>query len=154
MHFALFLLKYSQFIMCYFQVYSKVIQLYMCIYIYITEYIRLWVSQVFLVVKNPSANARDINTGLIPESGRVPGRGHGGPLQYCCLENHSPQGLKELDMIEVTQQAVRHILYIYIDSFLAHLWIEFSTTDSVTPLIILSYTPQSGHFQLQKILKA
>ena len=35
MHFALFLLKYSQYIMlCYFQVYSKVIQLYMSLYIY------------------------------------------------------------------------------------------------------------------------
>ena len=43
---------------------------------------------------------------------------------------------------------------IYIYSFLAHLWIEFSITDSVTPLIILSYIPQSGHFQLQQIQKA
>jgi len=43
MCFALFLLKYSQFIMCYFQVYSKMIQLYMCVcvYIYMTEYICL-----------------------------------------------------------------------------------------------------------------
>ena len=95
MCFALFLLKNSQFIMlCYFQVYIKVIQLYMCvcvcIYIYITEYICLWVSQLVLVVKNPSANAGDIDMGLIPESGRVLGGGHGDPLQYSCLENHSP----------------------------------------------------------------
>ena len=25
--------------------------------------------------------------GLIPESGRSPGEGHGNPLQYSCLEN-------------------------------------------------------------------
>ena len=27
------------------------------------------------------------NLGLIPESGRFPGEGNGGPLQYSCLEN-------------------------------------------------------------------
>ena len=37
------------------------------------------------VVKNPPANAED--TGLIPGSGRSPGRGHNNPLQYSCLEN-------------------------------------------------------------------
>ena len=41
-----------------------------------------------LVVKNPPANAGDIrDLGLIPESGRSPGGGHGNPLQYSCLEN-------------------------------------------------------------------
>ena len=35
-----------------------------------------------LVVKNPPANIGDIrNTGLIPELGRSPGRGHGKPFQ-------------------------------------------------------------------------
>ena len=40
------------------------------------------------MVKNSPANAGDIrDTGLIPRSGRSPGRGHGNPLQYSCLEN-------------------------------------------------------------------
>ena len=39
------------------------------------------------MVNNPSANAGNIDTGLIPGSGRYPGRGHGNPLQYSCLEN-------------------------------------------------------------------
>ena len=39
------------------------------------------------VAKNPLANAGDvIDTDLIPGSGRFPGRGHGNPLQYSCLE--------------------------------------------------------------------
>ena len=45
-------------------------------------------SQVALVVKNPPANEGDVrDTGLIPESGRIPGGGHGKSLQYFCLEN-------------------------------------------------------------------
>ena len=42
------------------------------------------------VVKNPSANAGD--TGLIPGSGRSPGRGNGNPLQYSCPENPMDRG--------------------------------------------------------------
>ena len=64
-----------------------------------------------LVVKNPSTKAGDAgDVGLIPGLGRSPGRGHGNPLQYSCLENpldreawqatYSPWGLKELDMTE------------------------------------------------------
>ena len=49
--------------------------------------------QVALVVKNPPANARYIrDAGLIPGLGRPPGRGHGNPLQYSCLENHTDRG--------------------------------------------------------------
>ena len=41
-----------------------------------------------LVIKNPPDNAGDVrDTGLIPGSGRSPGKGHGNPLQYSCLEN-------------------------------------------------------------------
>ena len=41
-----------------------------------------------LVVKNPSANARDIrDVCLIPGLGRSPGEGNGNPLQYSYLEN-------------------------------------------------------------------
>ena len=50
-------------------------------------------SQVVLLVKNPPANARDVGySGLIPGSGRFPGRGHGNPLQYSCLENPMDRG--------------------------------------------------------------
>ena len=72
-------------------------------------------SQVALVVKNLSANARDIrDAGSIPGLGRSPGGGHGNPLQYSCLENphgqgslagYSPWGWKELDMTEAPWHA-------------------------------------------------
>ena len=40
------------------------------------------------MVKNLPAKAGDLgDTGLIPESGKSPGGGHGNPLQYTCLEN-------------------------------------------------------------------
>ena len=39
-------------------------------------------------VKSLPANAGDSgDVGSIPGSGRSPGRGHGNPLQYSCLEN-------------------------------------------------------------------
>ena len=51
------------------------------------------VSQVVLVVKNPSANAGDArDVSLIPGSGRSPGGGHDNPLQYSCLENPMDRG--------------------------------------------------------------
>ena len=50
-------------------------------------------SQVVLVVKNPSAGARDVtDSGLIPGSGRSPGVGHGNLFQYSCLENPMSRG--------------------------------------------------------------
>ena len=63
------------------------------------------------VAKNLPVHAGDIRySGLIPESGRSPGRGHGNPLQYFCLENpmdrgawwaiYRSQGHKESDMTE------------------------------------------------------
>ena len=52
-------------------------------------------SQVALVVKNLPANAGDIrDMSSIPGLGRIPGGGHGHPLQYCCLEN--PHGQRNL----------------------------------------------------------
>jgi hypothetical protein len=60
-----------------------------------------------LVVKHPSANARDIrDMGLIPGLGRSPGGGHGNPLQYSYLENpmdREPGGLQSIG-----SQRVRH----------------------------------------------
>ena len=45
------------------------------------------------MVKNPPASAGDIrDTDLIPGSGRSPGRGHGNPLKYSCLENPMERG--------------------------------------------------------------
>ena len=68
-------------------------------------------SQVVPVVKNLAANAGDVRyAGSIPGSGRSPGRGHGNPLQYSCLENlmqrnlesYNPWAHKELDTNEAT----------------------------------------------------
>ena len=43
---------------------------------------------VALVVKNPPSKAGDLrDVGLIPESGRSSGGGHGNTLQYSYLEN-------------------------------------------------------------------
>ena len=40
------------------------------------------------MVKNPPANTKDLkDAGLIPGLGRSPGREHGNPLLYSCLEN-------------------------------------------------------------------
>ena len=71
-----------------------------------------------LVVKSLPANAGDIrDAGSILGSGRFPGRGHGNPLQYSCLENpHGWRGLvgygawhlKELDTTEHTQVRIRN----------------------------------------------
>ena len=50
-------------------------------------------SQVALVVKNPPGIAGDIrDEGLVPGSGRSPGRVNGNPLQFSCLENPMDRG--------------------------------------------------------------
>ena len=57
--------------------------------------------------KESACSAGDL--GSIPGLGRSPGRGHGNPLQYSCLENahgqmilvgYSPWGCKESDTTE------------------------------------------------------
>ena len=69
------------------------------------------------MVKNMPANAGDIRyVGLIPGSGRSPGRGHGNPLQYSCLENprdrEEPGGLQSIGSHRVRHDlACVHILY-------------------------------------------
>ena len=65
-----------------------------------------------LAIKNPPADAADV--GLIPESGRSPGGGHGNPLQHSYLENSMDRGAwqvggKELDTTQAVQQA--HLSY-------------------------------------------
>ena len=48
---------------------------------------------VVLVVKNLSANARDVrDESLIPGLGKSPGGEHGNPLQYSFLENPMDRG--------------------------------------------------------------
>ena len=69
-----------------------------------------FISQGFpwgLAGKDSACNAGDL--GLTLGLGRFPGRGHGNPLQYSCLENpceqrslvgYSPWGCKESDKTE------------------------------------------------------
>ena len=63
------------------------------------------------MLKNPPANAEDSrDVGSISGLGRSPGRGHGNPLQYSCLENPVDKGplwatvhrIQESDMTEAT----------------------------------------------------
>ena len=50
-------------------------------------------SQVAPVVKNLPASVGDArDMGSIPGLGRSPGGGHGGPLQFSCLENPKDRG--------------------------------------------------------------
>ena len=45
------------------------------------------------MLKNLPASAGDAgDSGLIPGSGRSPGRGNGNPFQYSCLENSMDRG--------------------------------------------------------------
>jgi len=59
----------------------------------------MWASQVAPVVKNPPANAGDIDASLIPGLGRSPGGGHGNPLQYSYLENLMDRGVWRVQSI-------------------------------------------------------
>ena len=64
-----------------------------------------WASLVVLVVKNPLANAGDIrDMDSIWGSGRSPGRGHGNPLQYACLENPMDRGSWRVTVHRVTNR--------------------------------------------------
>ena len=64
-------------------------------------------SQEELVVKNLSPNAADIrDVSSIPRLGRSPGRGHGNPLHYYCLEN--PMDSRAWQPTVHGSQRVRH----------------------------------------------
>ena len=84
-----------------------------------------------VVVKNPSANARDIrDAGLIPESGRSPGGGHGREWSSILaretkgqrsLVGYSPWGCKESDTSDLScTQDITH-RSAWVSTFL--LWI-------------------------------
>ena len=63
-----------------------------------------WATKVALV-KNLPANAGDIrDPGLIPGSGRSPGRGHSNPFQYSCLENPMDRRAWKAIVHRVTQR--------------------------------------------------
>ena len=51
------------------------------------------------MVQNPPANAGDIRHGFDLLVGKIPGEGHGNPLQYSCLANlwtEEPGGLQSM----------------------------------------------------------
>jgi len=85
------------------------ISFYIFLLIHFTYYSKR-ASIVAQTVKNLPASAGDTrDAGSSSGLGRSPGRGHGNPLQYCCLENsheqrslvdYSPWHCKELDMTE------------------------------------------------------
>ena len=62
-----------------------------------------WVSQVMSVVKKLPANAGDRrDVSLIPGLGIFPGREHGKPLQYSCMENPMDRGAWQATVHRVT----------------------------------------------------
>ena len=61
-----------------------------------------------LVVKNTTVSAGDLRAvGSIPGSGRFPGKGHGNPLQYSCLENLMDRGDWRATVHRVSQSQTR-----------------------------------------------
>ena len=61
-----------------------------------------------LMIKNLPANAGEVrDVGLIPTWGRSPGRGHGSPLQYSCLENPMDRGARWTTVRGVTKSWIQ-----------------------------------------------
>ena len=71
------------------------IDIYTLLYIkLVTNKDLLWASHMSLAVKDPPANSGEVrDVVLIPGWRRIPGEGHGNPLQYSCLENPSDRGV-------------------------------------------------------------
>ena len=61
-----------------------------------------WTSQVALVVKL-SANEGDVRDGFNHWDGKIPGGGHGNPVQYSCLENPKGRGAWQATVQRVAQ---------------------------------------------------
>ena len=94
------------------------------------------------MVKSLPANAGDIrDASPVPGLGRFPGRGHGNPLHYSCLENphgqislegYSPLGHRELEMTDATSHTGTHShMWNIIPSFSwksRSLYIKYSST--------------------------
>ena len=67
-------------------------------------HVRVWTSQLALIVKNVPANEGHIrDVGSILGSGRSHGGGHGNPLQYSCLENPMDRGPWQVTLYRVTK---------------------------------------------------
>ena len=62
------------------------------------------------MIKQPSAMKKAGDTDSIPGLGRSPGRGHGNPLQYSCLENPMDGGARKAIVHRVTrsQTGLKH----------------------------------------------
>ena len=59
------------------------------------------------MVKNPPTNTGDLrDVALIPGLGRSPGRGHGNPLGYYCLENPTDRGAGWAGVHRVTKSRI------------------------------------------------
>ena len=64
--------------------------------------------QVALVVKSPLANAGDTRDGgLIPRSGRSPGRDHSNAFQNSCMENPKDRGARRATGHGITKSWTR-----------------------------------------------
>ena len=81
-------------------------------------------SQMALVVKNPTADARDArDTGLIPRLGRSPGGGQGNPLQYSCLKNPMNRGTWRATVHSITESDTTEAIYHtcgHMDTWIQH----------------------------------
>ena len=82
-------------------------------------------SQVAAVIRNPHANAGDIEVmGSIPGSERSPGEAHGNPLQYSCLDNPNDRGSwgrKELGIISIAAAGSFLYSFKYVYSLVAQM---------------------------------
>ena len=56
------------------------------------------------MVKNPLVDVRD--SGSISEWGRLPGEGHGSPLQYSCLKNPMDRGAWQATVHRVAKSQI------------------------------------------------
>ena len=95
------------------------------------KYSCLMASQVAQMVKNPLANAVDMD--LVPGSGRSPGKSNINSLQYSCLGNpiYSPWGCKESD---TTKRLSTHMVALqYCVSFCCTgKWFSYSEVKSLS----------------------
>ena len=78
------------------------------------DLVNIGTSEVALAVNNPPANAGDIRyAGLIPGSGRSPGKGNRNPLQYFCLGNSMGRGAWRAIVHGVTKSQGEHWKILY-----------------------------------------
>ena len=139
--------------MCLFQVYGKVIQVFMYLFIlkffsYLGYYRTLsrapWAMGFPGGSDGKESGCNVGDQGSIPGLGRSPRGGHGNPLQYSCLENphgqrslvgYSSWGHKESDMTERLSTVYIYytngiiilyifILWLFLQSVL-HSWVQF-----------------------------